>query len=56
MSVELLYEKARSQMGATEAERLRKARARTVLMTKILAAQARAQAVNSEMLARTGSL
>lgn len=56
MSVELLYEKARNQMGATEQERLSKARARTVLMTKILAAQAKTQAVSSEMLARTCSL
>lgn len=56
MSVELLYEKARKQMGATPEERLRKARARTVLMTKILSSQAKAQAVSSEMLARTCSL
>jgi hypothetical protein len=53
MSVELLYEKARKYMGATEEERLRKARARTFVMTRILAKQAKAQAVTNEMLART---
>lgn len=56
MSVELLYEKARKYMGATEDERLRKARARTFVMTKILARQAKAQAVSDEMLARTCDL
>lgn len=56
MSVELLYEKARREMGATPEERLRKARARTIVMTKILASQAKAQAVDSKMLARTCSL
>ena len=56
MSVELLYEKARKYMGATEEERLRKARARTFVMTKILAKQAKAQTVTDEMLARTCSL
>jgi hypothetical protein len=56
MSVELLYEKARKHMGATEEERLRKARARTVVMTKILARQAKAQAVTEEMLARICNL
>lgn len=56
MSVELLYEKARKQLGATPEERLRKARARTVALTKILASQAKAQAVSNEMLARTCSL
>jgi hypothetical protein len=56
MSVELLYEKARKYMGATEEERLRKARARTVVMTRILAKQAKAQAVTDEMLARTCSI
>lgn len=53
MSVELLYEKARKHMGATEEERLRKARARTYVLTRILAKQARSQAVTDEMLART---
>ncbi|PMU25261.1 hypothetical protein C1X89_11165 [Pseudomonas sp. GP01-A8] len=56
MSVELLYEKARKELGATPEERLRKARARTIVMTKILASQAKAQAVDSKMLARTCSL
>lgn len=56
MSVELLYEKARKHMGATEEERLRKARARTFVMTRILAKQAKAQAVTDEMLARTCNL
>lgn len=56
MSVELLYEKARKHMGATEEERLRKARARTFVMTKILSKQAKAQAVTDDMLARTCSL
>ena len=56
MSVELLYEKARKHLGASEEERLRKARARTLVMTKILAAQSKAQAVDSTMLARTCSL
>lgn len=52
MSCEKLYEKARLMMGATEEERLRKARARTVVMTRILRAQAKAQEVTPEMLAR----
>lgn len=52
MSVERLYEKARLHMGATEEERLRKARARTVIMTKILAMQAKRQEVTEEMLNR----
>lgn len=56
MSVELLYEKARNELGASPEERLRKARARTIVMTKILASQAKAQAVDSKMLARTCSL
>ncbi|WP_274644755.1 hypothetical protein [Pseudomonas serbica] len=56
MSVELLYEKARKLSGATPEERQRKARARTVVMTKILAAQSKAQAVTNEMLARTCDL
>jgi len=56
MSVENLYEKARLLMGATEEERLRKARARTFVMTKILARQAKAQEVTPEMLARRCTL
>lgn len=56
MSVELLYEKARLKMGATPEERLRKARARTFVMTKILQAQAQAQRVTPEMLARVCDL
>lgn len=53
MSLEILYEKARQHMGKTEEERLRKARARTFVMTRILAKQAKAQTVTEEMLART---
>ncbi|SDS60265.1 hypothetical protein [Pseudomonas oryzae] len=56
MSVELLYEKARQQLGATHEERLRKARARTVVLNKRLANQFKAQAVTTEMLAKTCSL
>lgn len=52
MSVELLYEKARQQLGATHEERLRKARARTVVLNKRLANQFKAQAVTTEMLAK----
>jgi len=56
MSSEILYEKARLHMGKTQEERLRKARARTFVMTKILAKQAKAQTVTEEMLARTCNL
>lgn len=52
MSVEKLYEKARLHMGETEEIRLRKARARTFIMTKILAMQAKRQEVTEEMLNR----
>lgn len=56
MSIELLYEKARKQLGATPEERLLKARARTVVLNKRLASQFKSQAVTSEMLAKTCSL
>lgn len=56
MSVEDLYEKARLLQGATPEERLRKARARTFVMTRILAKQAKAQEVTPEMLQRTCTL
>lgn len=56
MSVERLYEKARQELGATPEDRLRKARARTVVLNKRLANQFKAQAVTSEMLAKTCSL
>lgn len=56
MSVEDLYEKARLHMGATPEERLRKARARTYLMTLIFRKQAKAQEVTPEMLQRRCTL
>lgn len=52
MSVENLYEKARLTLGATEEERLRKARARTFVITRILAKQFKAQEVTEELLNR----
>lgn len=52
MSVEALYEKARLSMGATPEIRLRKARARTWLMTQILKAQNKRQEPTEELLQR----
>lgn len=51
-NVETLYEKARLLMGATPEIRLRKARARTFVMTLILKRQAESQRVTQEMLNR----
>lgn len=52
MSVENLYEKARLTLGATKEERLRKSRARTVLMTMILRKQMEKLEVSDELLNR----
>lgn len=52
MSVEDLYAKARLTMGPDEETRLRKARARTYIMTKILAIMAKRQTPTEEMLNR----
>jgi hypothetical protein len=52
MSVEKLYEKARLTLGATKEERLKKSRARTVLMTMILRKQMENLEVSDELLNR----
>lgn len=50
MSLEDLFEKARLGLGATKEERLRKSRARTILLNRILAKQFKDQEVTEELL------
>jgi hypothetical protein len=50
MNLEDLFEKARLSLGATKEERLRKSRARTILLNRILAKQFKDQEVTEELL------